>query len=199
MESKKIQCPACKSLLEVKNSKNEAEKIITCPICKSQLRVRFQHQTSSQPLDAHTVLGPAQYSGETQLGSSIDGETRLAGDGGGSSATGSSSSPQKLLTPVLVYNGCEYSLLRGENIVGRKATNSTANVQIATGDRSMSRAHAIIDVRAVGQKVKAVLHNDKNKNPTYINGQELTKNDAIVLTSGCTIRMGQTIVTYKEK
>lgn len=39
METKRIKCPSCGVLLDVRNSQNEAVKMITCPQCKAQLKV----------------------------------------------------------------------------------------------------------------------------------------------------------------
>lgn len=57
MEVKRVKCSNCGIILEVKNSKNEAVKLITCPQCKAPLRVRFQPQ---QPLEVETVLPGCQ-------------------------------------------------------------------------------------------------------------------------------------------
>lgn len=49
-----IQCPACGSYLEVKNSKNEAVKHILCPRCKKQLAIDFKEKetVTNKPLEA---------------------------------------------------------------------------------------------------------------------------------------------------
>lgn len=49
IEQLRIQCPACGTFLEVKNSKNEAVKHITCPKCKKQLSVDFQEKEPATP------------------------------------------------------------------------------------------------------------------------------------------------------
>ena len=53
METKRIKCPSCGVLLDVRNSQNEAVKMITCPQCKAQLRVMF----SQQHLQLRNLLG----------------------------------------------------------------------------------------------------------------------------------------------
>ena len=71
MEVKRVKCSNCGIILEVKNSKNEAVKLITCPQCKAPLRVRFQPQ---QPLEVETIIpGPAQQ----RMAPQNDGETQL--------------------------------------------------------------------------------------------------------------------------
>lgn len=42
MEIKKVQCPVCGVILQVKNSQNEAVKDFFCPGCNASLSVRFQ-------------------------------------------------------------------------------------------------------------------------------------------------------------
>jgi len=42
MEIKRVKCPQCGVILEVKNSKNEVVKNFTCPGCHANLSVRFQ-------------------------------------------------------------------------------------------------------------------------------------------------------------
>ena len=42
MQTKRIICPKCRAVLDVKNSQNEAVKQIACPSCKTALKVNFQ-------------------------------------------------------------------------------------------------------------------------------------------------------------
>ncbi len=98
----------------------------------------------------------------------------------------------------LVFGGVSYPLEEGQNIVGRKATTSTANVQIETADRYMSRQHCSITVTTLPDgKKKAVLSNYQNKNQTTIDGQSIETGDAIRLTDGNSITMGHTTITFK--
>ena len=41
MQTKRIKCPQCGVVLDVKNSKNEGIKQVTCPMCNAVLRVHF--------------------------------------------------------------------------------------------------------------------------------------------------------------
>lgn len=43
METKRVRCPKCKSVLEVRNSLREDVKVIVCPQCRARLKVVF-HQ-----------------------------------------------------------------------------------------------------------------------------------------------------------
>lgn len=203
MQTKRIICPKCKAVLDVTNSKNETLKQITCPSCKTILQVKFppqQEQPQQEPIEAHTYYAPSKRpmadSGETQL-AGAGGETVL-GDGL-SGATQLYTPTQKTTATVkLTFEGKEYPLSEGQNIVGRQGTTSKATVQIETADRYMSRQHCSITVSTLpdGTK-KAVLSNYQNKNLTSVDGQEIETGDEIRLTNGDRITMGHTTVTFK--
>ena len=182
MEIKRIQCPNCGVVLDVRNSKMEDEKLITCPQCKAVLKVRFRHEA---PLEAKTVLAGGLNSGETQLGG-MNGTTQLA-------------SVSNAKDCYLCVAGQNYPLAIGLNTVGRKAPSSQASLQIGTDDRYMSRRHAKIEVRELAGIRQAIISNDQNKNATYVDGQELQSGDAVILRDGSEIIMGKTRVIYKER
>lgn len=203
MQTKRIICPKCKAVLEVKNSQNEAVKQIICPSCKTILQVKFQPQQEppqQEPIEAPTYYAPSKRpttdSGATQLAGS-NGETMLGG--GLSGATQLYTPTQKTMaTAKLTFGGKDYPLQEGQNIVGRQGTTSKATVQIETADRYMSRQHCSITVSTLpdGTK-KAVLSNYQNKNLTTIDGQPIETGDSIRLTDGNSITMGHTTVTFK--
>ena len=182
MEIKRIQCPNCGVVLDVRNSKMEDEKLITCPQCKAVLRVKFRHEA---PLEAKTVLAGGYNGGETQLGG-MKGATHLA-------------SARNTLSSYLSVDGRSYPLSIGLNTVGRKAPSSQASIQIETDDRYMSRRHAKIEVRELAGIRQAIISNDQNKNATYVDGQELQSGDAVILRDRSEIIMGKTHVIYKEQ
>ena len=188
MQIKRIQCPTCKVVLDVKNSKNEAEKQIVCPSCRTVLKVKFPPQ--QEPMEAKTYIAPPKQpadNGATQLAVGISGATQLAAD-----------VPKQETTATLLFGGKTYPLEEGQNLVGRKANTSTATVQIETDDRYMSRQHCAVTVTTLpdGTK-KVVLCNDQNKNATTIDGMSIEKGDQIRLTDGNRIMMGRTTVTFK--
>lgn len=189
MQAKRIKCPQCGVVLDVKNSKNEEVKQITCPSCHSVLQVKFTPQQA--PLEAETYYAPqkpkaADY-GATQLAGASFGATQLVTDHHKSN-----------VKPRLLFGGATYPLEDGQNIVGRKGNTSKATVQIETADRYMSRQHCSITVTLLpdGTK-KAVLSNFQNKNLTSVDGQEIETGDTIRLTDGNAITMGRTTVTFK--
>ena len=182
MEIKRIQCPNCGIVLDVRNSKMEDEKLITCPQCKAVLKVRFRHEA---PLEAKTVLAGGYNSGETQLGG-MNSATQLA-------------SAANTKSCYLSVDGRSYPLAVGLNTVGRKAPSSQASLQIETDDLYMSRRHAKIEVKEVSDIRQSIISNDQNKNATYVDGQELQSGDAVILRNGSEIIMGKTHVIYKER
>lgn len=190
MQTKRIICPKCRAILDVKNSKNEEEKQITCPSCSTPLKVSFHPQQA--PMEAKTFYAPPKKavvdSGATQLAGSSYGATQLV----------TPKAMPKESNARLVFNDEPYFLEEGQNIVGRKGNTSKATVQIATDDRYMSRQHCAIRVTTLpdGTK-KAVLSNYQNKNLTSVDGQEIETGDEIRLTNGNRITMGHTTVTFK--
>ena len=192
MQTKRIQCPKCGVVLDVKNSKNEEVKQITCPSCNATLQVKFELQDA--PLEAKTYCAPPKQ--ET----ADNGATQLAGNGYGATmlATPKEKIEKVIDNASLVFDDKSYVLLEGQNIVGRKGNTSKATIQIATEDRYMSRQHCSITVTTLldGTK-KAVLSNYQNKNQTTIDGQPIETGDEIRLTDGNSITMGHTTMTFK--
>ncbi len=177
METKKVKCPGCGAVLEVRNSRNEAVKRITCPDCRMALQVTFPANMLPEaptyyPADAASdVLTPP---GEAPGGASRTGEH-----------------------PALIFDGQRYPLLDGRNVVGRRAASSTATVQIPSTDRYMSRRHVVVEVSRTPRGLpKALLSNCKNKNATHVNGLRVEDTDEVVLQNEYEIRMGDTVVTY---
>ena len=188
MQAKRIICPKCRAVLDVRNSKNEEVKLITCPGCKTLLQVKFAPQRES--IEAPTYIAPSPSK------SAIDGETQLAR--ADYAATQLGRPPKSQTVAKLLFDGISYELEEGQNIIGRKGTTSKATVQIATEDRYMSRQHCTINISVLpdGSK-KAVLSNYQNKNLTSVDGQEIETGDAIRLTDGNAITMGHTTVRFK--
>lgn len=189
MQIKRIQCPNCRAVLDVKNSNDERIKVIKCRSCMQELKVSFEPK--AEPIEAHTFYAtpkPVINDGATQLAAGMAGATQLA----------SSISSESSKIAKLVLGGKEYELEEGANIIGRKAKTSTATVQIETTDRYMSRQHCRIIVKTSpdGSK-KVILSNYQNKNSTSVDNQEIATGDEIRLTDGNSITMGQTTVTFK--
>lgn len=190
MQIKRVKCPQCNAVLDVKNSKNEEVKQITCPSCQTLLQVRFAPQ--QEPIEAHTFLETPQSpqsldNGETQLAAGMSGATQL-----------NISESQTHTHAELLYGGVNYPLVEGRNIVGRKGNTSKATVQIETADRYMSRQHVAIEVTTLPNgTLKVLLSNYQNKNLTSVDGQPIETGDAIRLTDGNAITMGHSTLSFK--
>ena len=190
MQTKRIKCPQCGVVLDVKNSQNESVKQITCPSCKATLQVKFPAQ--QEAMETRTYYAPSQKpvtgeDGATQLADGLNGATQLV-----------MPTDKALKQARLEFEGHSYPLQEGENIIGRKGSTSKAAVQIDTADRYMSRQHCSITVTTLPDgNIKAVLSNYQNKNLTTINEQPIETGDAIRLADGNRITMGHTTVTFK--
>ena len=177
MQTKRIQCPQCGVVLDVKNSKNELVKLIACPSCKVTLQIKFEPQ--KKPLEAHTYYAP-------KVSNDLCDATELV------------TSPMPPKSACLICEGCTYNLELGDNIIGRKGISSRASIQIATTDRYMSRQHCRINVSSLPDKsLKVVLCDYQNKNMTSVNDQAIIQGDEIRLMDGDKIKMGETTLTFK--
>jgi len=180
MSTVRIKCPSCSASLNVKFDKKE-DMIIECPVCKKKMKMHFSSTDNAAPSnpDSHRdkPVDETQYGDRTAFNS-------LGGTSGSSCS--------------LVLEGREYPLHEGENIIGRDASSSSADVRLSTGDNYMSRMHAVISVsNSPSGALRASLRNFKNKNATYFNGTQLQDDEEVFLRNGDTIKMGKTTVRYK--
>ena len=94
--------------------------------------------------------------------------------------------------------GVSYELPLGSNSIGRAHATSTANVQITTTDRGMSRVHSAINViKTNSGNLRCVISNANNKNATYVNGEKLEDGDEIVLHDGDIVKMSVSVFKVK--
>ena len=194
----KVKCPACGKVLILPDSPDINTKTFTCPVCKEKHVVGnckrvVDQPTPKAPAGEETQYGPSfsrtsggedtQYVGSNQ--NAGDEETRMF-------------TAQQPKVGTLVDNfGRAYQLKIGINTIGRKANSSTASLQIDTTDRTMSRSHAVVEVRNAGGQVVHILKNGANKNPSYLNGTILGPSDQLVLNNGNRIKLGNTELTFK--
>ena len=171
-----IKCPSCGAVLQVKNSKNEEVKIINCPQCSTVLRVRFLKRTD-EVMDAETHI----------VGGGRGCETMIAR---AKSASGKA---------FILCEGKSYELHEGTNIVGRRASSSTANVQLDVTDRYMSRLNAAIKVNKAEGRLTVTLANHKNQNPIMVGTLQLLPGDEVMLGDNDVFTMGVTKMTLKIK
>lgn len=184
MNEIKIKCPTCGKVLRLKDVPNINAASFTCPVCKEKHVVGKCQRYVEQPK-------PIASSGdETRIG------PRPQHAGGDETRIAPASCPT---VGALVDNmGSTYALRLGINTIGRSAASSTATIQIATNDRTMSRSHAVIEVSHAGGKTIHILRNGANKNPSYMNGTLIGPQDQLVLNNGDRIKMGSTELTFKK-
>ena len=186
MSEIKVKCPTCGKVLRLEDEPNINLKTFTCPNCKEKHRVgNCQRYNPAPPPPApsgeetqYGAVPPAKHSGgeETLVGAPVQQKVGSLDDG----------------------NGATYHLVMGFNTIGRKADSSTASVKIATSDRTMSRNHAVIEVREVNGKLLHILKNGANKNPSYLNDVQIAQDDQLILNDGDRIKMGSTVLTFKK-
>lgn len=199
MNEIKIKCPTCGKVLRLQDAPNIDAAFFTCPVCKEKHIVGKCQRYVEQPKSIAPTGDETQYGGVYMQHLGGD-ETRMASEvrqeyydetciGGTSTAR----------VGMLVDNkGASYQLCSGINTIGRKATSSSASVQIATDDRTMSRSHAIIEVRNAGGQTIHILRNGANKNPSYLNGSLIGQQDQFILNNGDHIKMGNTELIFKK-
>lgn len=199
MNEIKIKCPTCGKVLRLQDAPNIDAAFFTCPVCKEKHIVGKCQRYVEQPKSIAPTGDETQYGGVYMQHLGGD-ETRMASEvrqeycdetciGGTSTAR----------VGMLVDNkGASYQLCSGINTIGRKATSSSASVQIATDDRTMSRSHTIIEVRNAGGQTIHILRNGANKNPSYLNGSLIGQQDQFILNNGDHIKMGNTELIFKK-
>lgn len=129
-------------------------------------------------------------------------ETQYAGMGASTpdpDVTRIYSAPVAVKVGTFVDNtGRTYMLQVGINTIGRQASTSSASVQIATSDRTMSRSHAIVEVRNAGGQIVHILKNGANKNPSHYNGTLIEPTDQFILNNGDKVKFGNTELIFKK-
>lgn len=179
----KIRCPHCGAVLSVKNIPNIESKSVPCPICKQKSPfVNFKvlpqgpmpqadpgtdlpenHDVGGMPNPDLTAFGQQPGSGNLIIG-------RL----------------------TVIGTGQSYQLMPGANIIGRKASASSAQFQIVTGDaKRMSREHLVITV--VKKPGQGFMHYARlykaHVNATSVNGTQLMFGDEVILNKGDIIQL----------
>lgn len=190
MEIKRVACKACGVKLEIKNLTGEAVKLIRCPKCKATLQVVFHQPVVQTPVAQASPNETCYPQQRLVAGRPVASEETVL------PRQKAKSEP----LPSLVCEDKEYRLKIGQNIVGRHVENDMATVPVMTSDRTMSRAHAIINVvRLANGSNKTVISNCKNKNNITVNGVELQRDEQLVLTNGSVVEMGLTSMIFVQK
>ena len=117
LNEKIINCSSCNQLLKIPNKKQVAVRQIQCPKCGNSIIVSFLEESAGP-----TKTAPAtDDSGDTIYGTL--GEN---------------------LKACIEFNGRKYPIEKDENIIGRQASTSHADIQLPTTDTYMARHHAVI-------------------------------------------------------
>lgn len=164
-----IKCPHCGALLAIMKFAGIENKMVTCPVCKEKAPYN-QYREMAAPSQTERTHYPEEKTETDET--EIDSQTV----GGRNNVVGCLKWMQQ---PSFVAH-----LKPGRNVIGRKASASSATVQVpVVGERRMSREHLVIDVKKVpgkGWVHGASLYKEK-VNATFVNDEKLEFGDCIVL------------------
>jgi len=166
----KIKCPNCGAVLTVKEVPGLKDKSVRCPICDE-----------SRPFSNYKEVVPVAH--DDTVYASSQGK-RPGNDDVTEINIGSSTTITHGVYILDKATNKEYALQDGVNYVGRKAASTPAkvNVQIETADMGFSRAHLCIEVVRLANGIcKYKVYNDACKNPTFVNGEKIGKDDIYLL------------------
>lgn len=98
---------------------------------------------------------------------------------------------------LLLSSGTPVQLKPGRNVIGRRSSRSSANVQIPDETLTMSREHFYIDVSVQDGKVSHVLSvNPSARNSTKLDGTDINATDRIALHDGQQINAGSVRLVF---
>lgn len=175
----KIGCPVCGSVLSVQNQPGIGSKNVTCPVCKNK-----------SPFAAFKKIRneeePTEYPEQESAG---DEEHNFVGKGPNFTLG-------KLFVPSLDFS---FQLKPGRNLVGRKATASSALCQIPCASKRMSREHLVIEVKKLPGKgfVHYASLYKEQVNPTFIGQNRLEFGDCVVLNHRDIIKLPDVDVRFE--
>ena len=182
--------------------------ILTCPICKKRYKLTLndpsglqkgnftcKHCRYTAPMSSVVTStespqpapqpAPRPFVGVPQPGQPLHNPTKVA--------PGNDTQGNAYLT--VVGNNTRLVLGQGAYVVGRKSSDSTANLQIAP-DICMSRQHARLAVQVIKGRLMAQIVGLKANNPVIVNGKAYAAGQPCTLKSGDKIQMGKTITIF---
>lgn len=171
LSEKIIKCPHCDKGLKVANSKLEVAKSVKCPVCGNMLLVNFVDDNAPEPEEQD------------------NGSQTIYQDGPAPASDNA----------YLEYDGMRYKIEREVSVIGRRAGTSTADIQIDSQDMYMGRHHAVITRKTdfSGNTVYSLKCKDA-KNGLTVNNIPVGENDETILLDGANIRMGHTVVVFRQ-
>lgn len=178
----KIKCPCCGTMLAVKQQPGIENKNVTCPVCKETSPFKFYKPMTAKKSEDTIYPDNEEHTHyeETDLGVGMNftlGQLKIM------------SSP---LSP--------FRLNVGRNVIGRKASASSADIQLPTTEsKRMSREHLIIEVKKMSGKglVHYVSLYKQKVNDTFINHERLEFGDCIILKDGDMIKLPDMTVKFE--
>lgn len=176
-ETVDVLCP-CGAKLRVKRVPGIETKTLTCPKC-GQKRPFTQYRGVSEKSEEGD--GPVEPGKPEVPGGTIFGDPLI------------SSLPHLLDTAT----GKTYQLCEGNNLVGRCADSSHADIKILTNDKKLSREHFIVIGKKIGKQYKFFIRlHKKEVNATRVNNDLLDFGDEIFLQNNSTITVNQTTLKF---
>lgn len=174
----KVKCPCCSKVLTVRNVPGIENMQLTCPICKQKSSFKAFRQINE-----------------------CDDGTQYVGSGNKQSDVTMDSKPQTSVVRGVLRMGTDFvfPLKKGRNVVGRKASVSSADIQIQTESKRMSREHLVIEVKEIGGRglvYYASLYKER-LNQTFIGGEQITYGDSFVLNDGDIIKLPDCILKFE--
>ena len=179
-----IKCPHCGKVLLIKQQISDFSKVVKCPVCHEASPLRDFKIIEEIDKGDKTNYGIKK--DETKYSNKPEGETTIDN---GETTIGDNSIPQSgFIIDLGSPNDPPYRLKKGKNIIGRAwSGNTITDIGIHTpGKNRMSREHLVIEVKDVdgrGTVYQASLYK-RNVNPTFINKEQLTFNDCVILHEG---------------
>lgn len=180
----RIGCPRCGSVLSVKKFPGIETKTVTCPVCK--LKGLF---TTYKQIVNNYDDEPTEYPEDLAKGNPLDSEK-----------TEFKEEKSLILGELkVVATSQSFRLMPGRNVIGRKASQSAAQIQIPCSNKRMSREHLLIEVKKeVGKGfVHYISLNKEHVNDTFVNSAKLEYGDKIVLKHGDIIRLPDVEVRFE--
>jgi hypothetical protein len=99
---------------------------------------------------------------------------------------------------VLYYGAAAYPLKEGIQVIGLKDPASKADIQIATGDPSLMKEHAVLKVVPLHNGGYKYIVSSVGKNvPVFVNKLPLQEDDEVVLNIGDELKLGDTVLDLK--
>ena len=171
----KLRCPNDGSVLVVLNQPGIERAFVKCPVCKKRM-----------PFRRFDIIEDG-----AQAGPNDDAETQIA--------TTEMVCYHRLAVLNDPSTGESYKLKKGKNIIGRKSTDSSADIQLPCGDsKRMSREHLIIQVEGNsmdGYTFYASLYKAK-VNATYVGDAQVEYGDSIILNDGDVIKLPDKTIVF---